>query len=110
MSQEKARRLGIWGKYLSLWVALGIGAGIGVGKVFPQVSDILSGLAVANVSIPVAVCLFLMIYPIMVQIEFSQVIKAVRTPKPIIATLVANWAVKPFTMVLFWSTPLRRRE
>jgi ACR3 family arsenite transporter len=51
-----------------------------------------------------------MIYPIMVQIEFSQVIKAVRTPKPIIATLVANWAVKPFTMVLFWSTPLRRRE
>jgi ACR3 family arsenite transporter len=101
MSQEKERRFGIWEKYLSLWVALCIGAGIGLGKVFPQVSDILGGLTVANVSIPVAVCLFLMIYPIMVQIDFRQVREAVRTPKPIIATLVANWAVKPFTMAFF---------
>jgi ACR3 family arsenite transporter len=101
MSRETERRLGFWEKYLSLWVALCIGAGIGVGKVFPQVSDILGGLTVANVSIPVAVCLFLMIYPIMVQIDFGQVVRAARTPKPIIATLVANWAVKPFTMALF---------
>lgn len=101
MSQEKERRLGIWEKYLTLWVALCIGAGMGLGKVFPQISDILGGLTVANVSIPVAVCLFLMIYPIMVQIEFRQVAEAVRTPKPIIATLVANWVVKPFTMALF---------
>jgi len=101
MSREKERRLGVWEKYLSLWVALGIGAGIGLGKVVPQVSDILGGLTVANVSIPVAVCLFLMIYPIMVQINFRQVTEAVRTPKPIVTTLVANWAVKPFTMALF---------
>jgi len=101
MAQERERRLGVWEKYLSLWVALCIGAGIGIGKVFPQISDILGGLTVANVSIPVAVCLFLMIYPIMVQIDFSQVKKAVRTPKPIITTLVANWAIKPFTMAFF---------
>jgi len=101
MSQERERRLGVWEKYLSLWVALCIGAGIGIGKVFPQISDILGGLTVANVSIPVAVCLFLMIYPIMVQIDFSQVVEAVRTPKPIVTTLVANWAIKPFTMALF---------
>jgi ACR3 family arsenite transporter len=101
MSQEKERRLGIWEKYLSLWVALGIGAGIGLGKVSPQISYILGGLTIANVSIPVAVCLFLMIYPIMVQIDFRQVREAVRTPKPIVTTLVANWAVKPFTMALF---------
>jgi arsenite transporter len=101
MSQKTERRLGVWEKYLSLWVALGIGAGMGLGKVFPQISDILGGLTVANVSIPVAVCLFLMIYPIMVQIEFRQVVETVRTPKPIIATLVANWAVKPFTMAFF---------
>ena len=94
-------KLGIWEKYLSLWVALCIGAGIGVGKAFPQISDILGRLTVVNVSIPVAVCLFLMIYPIMVQIDFSQVVKAARTPKPIITTLVANWAIKPFTMALF---------
>jgi len=101
MTQEKERGLGIWEKYLSLWVALCIGAGIGVGKAFPQVSDILGGLTAANVSVPVAVCLFLMIYPIMVQIDFSQVVEAVRTPKPIVTTLVANWAIKPFTMALF---------
>jgi ACR3 family arsenite transporter len=101
MSREKERRFGVWEKYLSLWVALGIGTGIGLGKVVPQVSDILGGLTVANVSIPVAVCLFLMIYPIMVQINFRQVTEAVRTPKPIVTTLVANWAVKPFTMALF---------
>ena len=101
MSQEKERRLGVWEKYLSLWVALCIGAGIGIGKVFPKISDVLGGLTVANVSVPVAICLFLMIYPIMVQIDFSQVKKAVRTPKPIITTLVANWAVKPFTMAFF---------
>jgi len=101
MSQEKERRLGIWGKYLSLWVALCIGVGIGLGKAFPQVSDILGRLTVAHVSIPVAICLFLMIYPIMVQIDFSQVVKAARAPKPIITTLVANWAIKPFTMAFF---------
>jgi len=98
---EKERRLGTWEKYLSLWVALCIGVGISLGELSPQISNILGGLTVANVSIPVAVCLFLMIYPIMVQIDFSQVIKAVRTPKPIAATLVANWVVKPFTMAFF---------
>lgn len=101
MSQKIERRLGVWEKYLSLWVALCIGAGMGLGRVFPQISDVLGGLTVANVSIPVAVCLFLMIYPIMVQIEFRQVVEAVKTPKPIIATLVANWAIKPFTMAFF---------
>lgn len=100
MSQEE-RRLGVWDKYLTLWVALCIGAGIGIGKVFPEASHMLAGLTVAHVSIPVAVCLFLMIYPIMVQIDFSQVIEAAKTPKPIVTTLVANWAVKPFTMALF---------
>ena len=98
--QEKERRLGVWEKYLSLWVALCIGAGIGVGKAFPQISDILGRLTVANVSIPVAICLFLMIYPIMVQIDFAEVVKAAKTPKPIITTL-ANWAIKPFTMAFF---------
>jgi ACR3 family arsenite transporter len=101
MSQDKERRLGIWEKYLTLWVALCIGAGLGLGRLFPQISDILGGLTVANVSVPVAVCLFLMIYPIMVQIEFRQIVETVKTPKPIIATLVANWAIKPFTMALF---------
>lgn len=76
---EKERRLRIWEKYRSLWVVFCIGVGIGLGEFFPQISNVLGELTVASVSIPVAVCLFLMIYPIMVQIDFSQVIKAART-------------------------------
>ena len=95
------RRLGVWGKYLTLWVALCIAAGILLGRVFPQISDTLAKLEVANISVPIAICLFAMIYPIMVQIDFSQVVKAVRTPKPIITTLFANWVLSPFTMVFF---------
>ncbi len=95
------RRLGIWEKYLTLWVALCIIAGTALGRAFPQVSDILAKLEVANISIPIAILVFAMIYPIMVQISFEEVKKAVLSPKPIALTLFANWAVKPFTMALF---------
>ena len=98
---EKERKLGIWGKYLTLWVALCIGAGIGLGRLFPDLSDVLAKLEVANISIPIAILLFAMIYPIMVQISWEEIKKALRSPKPIGLTLFANWAVKPFTMALF---------
>jgi ACR3 family arsenite transporter len=98
---EKERRLGIWGRFLTLWVALCIGAGIGLGRLFPQLSDILARLEVAGISIPIAILLFAMIYPIMVQISWEEIRKAIRSPKPIGLTLFANWAVKPFTMALF---------
>jgi len=95
------RKLGIWGKYLTLWVALCIGAGTALGRFFPQVSDTLAKLEVAHISIPIAICLFAMIYPIMVQISFEEIKKAVLSPKPIALTLFANWVIKPFTMALF---------
>jgi ACR3 family arsenite transporter len=95
------RRLGLWEKYLTLWVALCITAGTALGRAFPQVSDILAKLEVANISIPIAICMFAMIYPIMVQISFEEIKKAVLSPKPIALTLFANWVVKPFTMALF---------
>jgi len=69
---EKERKLGIWGKLLTLWVALCISAGVGLGHLFPQLSDILSRLKVAGVSIPIAILLFAMIYPIMVQISWGR--------------------------------------
>jgi ACR3 family arsenite transporter len=98
---EKERKLGIWGKYLTLWVALCIGAGIGMGRLFPNLSDILARLEVANISIPIAILLFAMIYPIMVQISWEEIKRAIQSPKPIGLTLFANWAVKPFAMALF---------
>jgi ACR3 family arsenite transporter len=95
------RRLGVWEKYLTLWVAICIGVGTALGRIFPQVSDVLARLEVAHISIPIAVCLFAMIYPIMVQISFEEIKKAVLNPKPIALTLFANWVIKPFTMALF---------
>jgi ACR3 family arsenite transporter len=98
---EKERKLGIWGKFLTLWVVLCIGTGIGLGRLFPQLSDMLARLEVAGISIPIAILLFAMIYPIMVQISWEEIRKAIRSPKPIGLTLFANWAIKPFTMALF---------
>ncbi|MFO7772916.1 MAG: arsenical-resistance protein, partial [Dehalococcoidia bacterium] len=98
---EKERRLGIWGKFLTLWVALCIGGGVGLGHLFPQLSDMLARLEVRGISIPIAILLFAMIYPIMVQISWEEIRKAIRSPKPIGLTLFANWAIKPFTMALF---------
>jgi ACR3 family arsenite transporter len=69
--ERKERKLGILEKYLSIWVLLCILAGTGVGRSFPQISDILARLEVAHVSVPIAICLFAIRYPIMVQISFG---------------------------------------
>lgn len=90
-------------RYLSLWVILCIFAGIVLGKLAPKVSTYLDGLAIyvkeaPVVSIPIAVCLFFMMYPIMVKIDFAEVLKAGKNLKPVSLTLFVNWAIKPFTM------------
>lgn len=102
------RDLGFFERWLTLWVLLCIGAGIGLGRVFPGLAAHLDGMAVfvdgaPVVSIPIAVCLFLMMYPIMVKIDFGAVLRAGRAWKPVGLTLFINWAVKPFTMfALAW--------
>jgi ACR3 family arsenite transporter len=93
----------VFERFLSLWVVLCIIAGILLGKIAPGVAQSLDGLAIyvkgaPVVSIPIAVCLFFMMYPIMVKIDFSEVIKAGKSGKPVFLTLFINWAVKPFTM------------
>jgi ACR3 family arsenite transporter len=75
--------------------------GIALGKAFPRMAEVLNSIQYTNVSIPIAVCLFFMIYPIMVQIDFRKVIEAGKTPKPVAITLFVNWLIKPFTMVFF---------
>jgi len=97
------RKLSVFEKYLTLWVLLCISAGIFLGKVAPEVAVKLDALSIYNVSIPIAICLFFMMYPIMVKIDFAEVVKAVKTPKPVALTLFINWAIKPFTMYLFAS-------
>jgi len=95
--------LSIFEKYLTAWVVLCILAGIVLGKVAPGFAKALDGLAISVggapvVSIPIAVCLFFMMYPIMVKIDFAEVLKAGRSVKPVGLTLFVNWAIKPFTM------------
>ncbi len=94
-------QLSFFEKYLTLWVIICIVVGISLGRIFPKIAQILDGMSVYNVSLPIAVCLFFMMYPIMVKIDFSQAKKAARSPKPVLLTLVINWLVKPFTMVVF---------
>ena len=94
------RGLSIFEKYLTIWVLLCIGAGIGLGKLLPGVSKTMDSISVYQVSIPIAIALFFMMYPIMVKIDFGEVLKAAKTPKPVLMTLFINWAVKPFTMFL----------
>ena len=98
---QAGSQLSFFEKYLSVWVALCIAAGIALGKLFPNVAQTLDSMSVYNVSIPIAICLFFMMYPIMVKIDFSQAKKAASSPKPVLLTLVINWLIKPFTMVAF---------
>jgi len=93
----------IFERFLSLWVILCIVAGILLGKIAPGVAQGLDGLAIyvkgaPVVSLPIAICLFFMMYPIMVKIDFGEVIKAGKSGKPVFLTLFINWAIKPFTM------------
>ena len=100
---SESRGLSLFERYLYVWVILCIGAGILLGKLAPGVAQSLDGMAIyvgtaPVVSIPIAVCLFLMMYPIMVKIDFGEVLRAGRNIKPVGLTLFVNWAVKPFTM------------
>lgn len=91
-------------RHLTTWVALCIVAGIGLGELAPGLARWLDGLSLnvngaPVVSIPIAICLFFMMYPIMVKIDFGAVVKAGRNPRPVLLTLVVNWGIKPFTML-----------
>lgn len=85
-------------KYLTLWVALCIVAGITIGKLLPVIPETLGKFEYANVSIPVAVLIWLMIYPMMLKVDFQSVRNVGRNPKGIVITCVTNWIIKPFTM------------
>ncbi len=95
--------MSVFERYLTVWVALCIVAGVVLGKIAPEAAETLDAMAIyigdaPVVSIPIAVCLFFMMYPIMVKIDFGEVVKAGKAWRPVGLTLFINWAVKPFTM------------
>jgi ACR3 family arsenite transporter len=97
---EKEKGLGFFEKYLTVWVAACIVAGVAIGQLFPAVPQFLSKLEYAHVSIPVAILIWLMIYPMMLKIDFSSIVRATKKPKGLTVTCVTNWLIKPFTMYL----------
>jgi ACR3 family arsenite transporter len=99
-TEKQGSGLDFFGRYLSLWVALCIVAGVALGQVAPIVPEVLSRFEYASVSIPVAILIWFMIYPMMVQIDFSSIVRAGRQPKGLTITVTVNWLIKPFTMFL----------
>lgn len=85
-------------RFLSLWVAICIIVGIIIGKLFPIVPEILGKFEYANVSIPIAVLIWIMIFPMMLKIDFGSIVNAIKMPKGLTVTLTVNWLIKPFTM------------
>ncbi len=92
--------MGIFERFLTLWVGAGIIAGIGLGLLLPDLFALIAGLEVARVNLPVAVLIWLMIYPMMVQVDFSSIRDIGKKPQGLVLTLVINWLIKPFTMAL----------
>ncbi|MFP4484450.1 MAG: ACR3 family arsenite efflux transporter [Spirochaetota bacterium] len=92
------RRLGFFDRFLSLWVIGCIAAGVLLGQLIPAVPEFLSRLEYAQVSIPVAILIWLMIYPMMLKIDFASIVRATKQPKGLTVTTVTNWLIKPFTM------------
>ena len=92
--------MGFFERYLSVWVGLCIVAGVGLGYAMPGVFASIAALEYAHVNLVVAVLIWLMIYPMMVQIDFGSIKDVGKKPKGLVLTLVINWLIKPFTMAL----------
>ncbi|MFC7290195.1 ACR3 family arsenite efflux transporter [Hirschia litorea] len=90
--------MGIFERYLSLWVALSIAIGIGLGTFFPAVFSALANLEYANVNLPVAILIWAMVWPMMIGVDFTSLKNVGDKPKGLIITIVVNWLIKPFTM------------
>ncbi len=98
MSETENSGIGFFEKYLTVWVALCMAAGILIGKFLPSVPAFLGRLEYANVSIPVAVLIWLMIYPMMMKVDFKSVKHVGENPQGLFITWITNWLIKPFTM------------
>lgn len=95
---SKVQEMSFFDRYLTLWVAICIVTGIALGKLLPIVPEILGKYEYANVSIPIAILIWIMIFPMMLKIDFSSIVDAVKMPKGLTITLAVNWLIKPFTM------------
>ena len=97
---EESKGLGFFEKYLTLWVALCIFVGILLSIYVPGISQAINSFTIGQISIPIGICLFLMMYPAMLNLQVSELKKLGKNPKPIILTIISNWLVAPFIGLL----------
>ena len=96
MSEEEGRTISFFEKFLPLWVALCIIIGILFSLIIPGISEAINSFSIGQISIPIGICLFLMMYPAMLNLQASELKKLGKNPKPIILTIISNWLVAPF--------------
>ncbi|MBS4013819.1 MAG: ACR3 family arsenite efflux transporter [Bacteroidetes bacterium] len=101
LADKSKKTIGVFEKYLTIWVGLGIAVGIGIGHFVGDYIEVISRMEIAKVNIPVAILIWLMIYPMMLQIDFTSIKKIGKKPRGIVWTVVINWLIKPFTMAFF---------
>jgi len=100
MKEKASQGMDFFGRYLTIWVALCIVVGIAIGKFLPIIPDTLSKFEYAQVSLPVAILIWLMIYPMMLKVDFKSIVNATKRPKGLFLTCGTNWLIKPFTMYI----------
>ena len=101
MSEEEgSRSISFLERFLTIWVALCIGIGIFLSQVIPKINEAINSLQIGGISIPIGICLFLMMYPAMLNLQASELKKLGKNHKPIILTIVSNWLVAPFVGLL----------
>ena len=103
---KEEAKLGIFEKYLTLWIAVCIVVGLLIGRFVPEFGEFMDSLKFVKLSIPIGILLFFMMYPTVVGIAFSDIKKATRNPKPLLVTVIANWVIAPPLMTLYANTVL----
>lgn len=98
MSMEKKSEIGFFSKYLTIWVALCMVAGVLIGKFLPEIPNFFDKFEYANISIPTAILIWVMIYPMMMKVDFQSIKNVGKNPKGLYVTWITNWLIKPFTM------------
>jgi arsenite transporter len=103
-SEARRKEMNVFERYLTVWVALSMVAGVVLGRGFPSVTSVVRGMEFgggSQINVPIAVLIWLMIYPMMLKVDFSSILKVGQRPRGLVVTLVVNWLVKPFSMALF---------
>ena len=96
--KNKTEGIGFFEKYLTIWVILCMVVGVLISKFLPIIPEFLNKMEYANVSIPIAILIWLMIYPMMLKVDFKSIVNVGKNPKGLVVTWVTNWLIKPFTM------------